>query len=1448
MVHPLRVSPSRLALSYVALSLAVLGLFAIPLWYAWSVNFSTFKEYVHADDVRRLTQIFEQQGPTALAAAIELQAAAASPDKIIVLADPTNSRLAGNLSTWPAEVPDAPGTYGLVIESGNSSSRIVGTHVVLPGGYHLLLGAQSARFQSLVDFFWSGIAAATIIALALGAAIGWMIRRALLFEVQEISRAAGAIIGGDLSSRLPTRRGSSALDMLARTVNDMLERLAQKNVQLEREVAVRRQAEHALHRAHEDLEVVVAQRTAQLAEANSSLRRSEARFALAVDAAGDGHSDWVVATDEFYASPRLLEMGGLSAETAITSRDDFLRQFPFHPDDRNSVIAAINEHLFGSAVRLELEMRIIRHGAVRWLHLTGLCSRDESGALVRWNAAVTDVTDSKQAEAALLLSEERYARAMEASEEGHWEWNMATDEMFLSTRIKEILGLATDAHFSSREAFFLGQQIHPDDRDYVRRAREGILTDPTGRYAIEYRIVLRPDETRWVRSRGKVFDDKQTGTRRITGTLTDITDRKLAHEALRHSEERFALAVAGSNDGIWDWDVLTDEMFFSQRAQTLYGLEPGVTIRPRAQWRQMAALHPEDSASQLAAIEDFLDGDTPVYDGEWRVRQQDGRYRWVRVRGTCVRDELGRARRLAGSVSDIDSRKRAEASLQLSEQRYALAMAASEEGFWDWNIATDEYYASPRMLELYGFAPGTTFEGRADFLARFPFHPEDRPKWDAAVAAHFAGESARFDIEMRMVPYGELRWIRLTGLLSRDATGKAIRWTGAVTDVTARKSAEEALRLSEHRYALAMEATGDGHWDWDIPSDKIYVSPLLLDMCGLPPDIAFANRAQWVSRFPFYPGEDSSYHDAVAEHFAGRTNRVDVELRIIPRGDIRWVHMTGRCSRDALGKPIRWAGSVTDVTARKRVEEELRARQDMLELAQKAARAVAFEWWVGSGAGENRWSPDLEAMYGIPPGSYDGTFESWKGLVHRDDWPTVQTAIHAAQESGDVAAEYRVVHGNSATRWLQAKGRMFLDAEGKPSRVVGFMLDVTDRHLAEEELRRLEHQLRQAQRLEAMGTLAGGIAHDFNNLLGAILGYGEMALRDVPGGTRLRRDLENIMIAGERGRALVDRILAFSRSGMGERVAVRVDEVVRETLELFRARLPGGIAIEEGLRADSAGVMGDATQIHQVLMNLATNAVQAMPNGGILRISLDRADIETPRVTVTGSLAPREYVVLKVADTGSGIAPETLERIFDPFFTTKDVGIGTGLGLSLVHGIVTGLGGAIDVSTSVGEGSIFTVYLPSTGDITRLGGQQEAVPPRSLRGAHERVMVVEDESALLSLVTRILSELNYSPVGFSTAAAALDAFRADPMQFDVIVTDESMPGTSGSTLIRSIRELKSTIPIVLVSGYLSGAVVEHAREAGASEVLKKPLSARDLAESLGRLLTRANDPQASLAG
>jgi PAS domain S-box-containing protein len=544
----------------------------------------------------------------------------------------------------------------------------------------------------------------------------------------------------------------------------------------------------------------------------------------------------------------------------------------------------------------------------------------------------------------------------------------------------------------------------------------------------------------------------------------------------------------------------------------------------------------------------------------------------------------------------------------------------------------------------------------------------------------------------------------------RDAHGTPLRMAGSISDVDARRRAEDALRESEQRYELAMAASESGYWDWTVLTNRFYASPRAFELGGYPPGTTWVDRDEYRKNINMHPEDFARWEAAREELFAGTGERLTMEVRYIVRDEIHWHLLHAICSRDDTGKVIRWTGSSTDITERKRAEEELKA---------------------------------------------------------------------------------------------------------------------------------MERKLRQSQRLEAMGTLAGGIAHDFNNILGAILGNGEMALRDAPKGSRLARDLETIMVAGERGRALVERVLTFSRSAVGERVPVHVEGVVREALDQVMLRLPSNVTVHPKLHAGRAAVLGDATQVHQVVTNLASNAIQAMPAGGTLRVELNIERVEQPRAATIGARGPGEYVVLTVADAGVGIAPDIVDRVFDPFFTTKEVGTGTGLGLSLVHGIVTDLGGAIDVASALGAGTTFTVYLPRSGDAAERNEEKDSNLPR---GDGQRVLIVDDEEPLVQLATRTLVDLGYVPIGFTSSAAALEAFRANPESFDALITDERMPEMSGSALIREVRSMRSSMPVVVMSGYLGEPSGETALPIEADEVLQKPLSARDLATSLAEVLGSSSTP------
>ena len=397
------------------------------------------------------------------------------------------------------------------------------------------------------------------------------------------------------------------------------------------------------------------------------------------------------------------------------------------------------------------------------------------------------------------------------------------------------------------------------------------------------------------------------------------------------------------------------------------------------------------------------------------------------------------------------------------------------------------------------------------------------------------------------------------------------------------------------------------------------------------------------------------------------------------------------------------------------------------------------------------------------------------------------------------------------------------------------------RHIeaSERALRDSEAQLRQAQKMEAIGTLAGGIAHDFNNILGAILGYGELAQQRAAEDSAQRRYLDNVMHAAGRAKALVDRILGFSRSGMGERVPVNVQFVIEETLELLKASLPAGIRLEKRLDAGDVAVIGDATHLHQVAMNLCTNAMQAMERGGVLSVALERVELTQPRSVSRGTLVPGQYLKLVTSDTGNGIPPEVFERIFDPFFTTKGVGEGTGLGLSLVHGIVTDLGGGIDVESRVGEGTRFEIWLPAAGETRKPAVETPHALPS---GRGQTIMIVDDERALVSLSEEMLAQLGYEPVGFDSSATALRAFQAQPWRFDIILTDEAMPELTGTDLAREIRKLRPDVPIILMSGYGGPQLTARASGSGVNEVLRKPLQGKELAESLARVLEIVPEP------
>jgi len=375
----------------------------------------------------------------------------------------------------------------------------------------------------------------------------------------------------------------------------------------------------------------------------------------------------------------------------------------------------------------------------------------------------------------------------------------------------------------------------------------------------------------------------------------------------------------------------------------------------------------------------------------------------------------------------------------------------------------------------------------------------------------------------------------------------------------------------------------------------------------------------------------------------------------------------------------------------------------------------------------------------------------------------------------------------------------------------------------------LDAQLREAQKLEALGTMAGGIAHDFNNILGAILGFGELAAERAPPDARLRHALAAILEAGRRGKALVDQILTVSRRAPLRRSSVAPAAVLREVRDLLAGSVTEGVTVRLRVADESVRIMGDPTRLHQLVMNLATNAAHAMEQGGQLELSLHIRQIDEAIALSHGRLAPGLHAVIGVSDTGTGIAPEVMARMFDPFFSTKGPGRGTGLGLALVYAIVKEMNGAVDVTSRVGKGTTVEVYVPAT----QQPAERESVgTPEARRASAQTILVVDDDRLMLSLAEEILAELGCEPVGYDTAQKALAAFEAQPQRFDAVLVDERMPGMSGTELAARVRALRPDLAVIVVTGYGGPDLAERARAAGVARVIAKPYSASTLKEAL----------------
>jgi len=1045
---------------------------------------------------------------------------------------------------------------------------------------------------------------------------------------------------------------------------------------------------------------------------------------------------------------------------------------------------------------------------------------------------VHDVTARKEAEKALQESEARFRQVVESSPlpiglanaDGTIAYvNPKFVETFKYT-LEDVPRLADWYHRAYPDPAYRQRVIAQWEKALEKINHEGGTTEN-----IEVEITCNDGSKRIMEIFGA-----QMGTQTLA-VFHDLTERKRMEEALREKEKKFRslyLEFQGILNAVPDILCL-----LSPDLRIVWGNDATILEIPGGHAADIIGNHcyplrheRSEPCENCPVVRCFSSGKVET---EEVVSFGD----IFELRAVPLYDDQGELRGAIEVARKITERKQAEERLLATQERLELALQGADLGTWDWNVETGTILVNKRWAEMLGYTLAEV-EPHARFWEEL-VHPDDLPAVMEILNAHLAGQTPFYETEHRLRhKSGSWVWVLAKGkVIGRDAQGKAVRACGTHLDITERKRAEMALRDSEERLRLALQAANQGLYDLNIQNGEAKVSPEYATMLGYDPGEFQETNDRWIERC--HPDDREQVAATFQAYVRGDIPDYEVEFRQRTQaGDWKWILSLGKVvAWDDDGKPLRMLGTHTDITARKKAEEALRESEKRLREAQEMAHLGFWYWNVKTG--EVTWSEEVYNIFQLDPKEFTPRIDSilelspWPGDHERD-----QELIRKAMESHAKGAyEQRFLLPDKSIGHYYSTFQGKYDDEDNLIFIVGTVLDITARKRAEEERAKFEAQMQEVQKLESLGILAGGIAHDFNNLLMAILGNADLALLALSPASPARPNVEEITRTSLRAADLCRQMLAYS--GKGRFVVSRYDlsEIVREMTQMLEVSVSKKAVLRYTFEADLPAVEVDATQMRQVIMNLITNASEALGDRSGY-ISVSTGVMECDRAYLAESylddkLPEGKYVYLEVADTGFGIDEETRRRIFDPFFTTKFTG--RGLGLAAVLGIVRGHQGAIKVSSKVGQGTTFKVLLPAREWAL---GEREPSPVPSVKpvSGGGTILLIDDDLEVRDVGSQMLERLGFKVLTAAHGREGLKVFQECGGAIDCVILDLTMPEMGGEEVFHELRRLRRDVRVILSSGYNEQDVIQRFAGKELAGFIQKPYRVANLQEILNRIL------------